>query len=319
MTFFLKNKTSGTDSSVCPLFSCVPFDASKRYVYALGSFDGVHTGHMALLSQTVELAHTLKAVPAVWTFEDSSYKSDSERFFLTDTEQRLALFAKCGIEAVIFENFSSVRDMSPQDFAHDRLVLDCRCAGAVCGFNYRFGAGGCASPDTLRRLLSADGVPLCIAAPVLYDGDAVSSTRIRRAIEEGDCECAAALLGRLYSVRTKVVRGYQLGRTIGIPTVNQIFAPQQLIPRHGVYCAVCDTGCGIYRCVTNIGVRPTVSHGDAVTCESHLIGFDGDLYGRTVEVSLKHFLRPEHKFENVEQLKNAVMLDIKAVIGDSTP
>ncbi|MFA6948598.1 MAG: riboflavin kinase, partial [Eubacteriales bacterium] len=241
------------------MFSCVPFQPQGRFVYALGSFDGVHIGHRALLRDTVEMARSLHAVPSVWTFGDSSYKSDGERFFLTDTEQRLALFAECGIEAVVFEDFSSVRDMSPRDFVNELLAGVCRCAGAVCGFNYRFGAGGQASPETLGDYLDKLGIPLRVSAPVLYGGQPVSSTRIRRAVADGDCETAAALLGRRYSVRTKVVRGYQLGRTIGIPTVNQIFAPEQLIPRHGVYAAVCDTGGGVYPCVTNIGMRPTVA------------------------------------------------------------
>ncbi|MBR2847911.1 MAG: bifunctional riboflavin kinase/FAD synthetase [Clostridia bacterium] len=277
---------------------------------ALGNFDGVHRGHQRLLSAVREIAARIPGcVCAVWSFTTLA-KDASSIPSLTTTEEKLRHIAASGVQYAILENFEDMRSLSPETFAISYLYEKLHCAAAVCGFNYRFGKGGAGDADLLSSLLSPCGCSVTVVPPVVFDGRVVSSTRIRAAVAEGDMEQAAALLGRPFSICLPVVHGRKLGRTIGLPTVNQTFPEGHIIPLRGIYACACTIDGCRYPSVSNVGVRPTVSDGDKVNCETHIIGYNGDLYGESIRVEFYRRLRDEMKFSSVDELKEAIEKDI---------
>ncbi len=283
--------------------------AGQEPVVALGNFDGVHTGHRRLLSAAVEEAERRGTAPAVWTFT-SLAKEDAAIPALTTAEDKLRLIGEAGVGLVFEARFADVRDWSPERFAA-HLAEEIGAVHVVCGFNFRFGRGGAGDAETLRALLAERGISLTVVPPVLTGGEPVSSTRIRAAVEAGDMETAALLLGRRFSVALPVVHGSELGRTIGLPTLNQDFPAGLIIPRSGIYATLCETGGAVRIGVTNVGVRPTVCTNGTVNCETHLLDFAGDLYGRTVRVSFCTRLRDEKRFPSLSALKDAIENDAR--------
>ena len=248
---------------------------------ALGNFDGVHRGHMALLKEATAKGDCTHS--AVWTFRRHPRLCSGDDGFsvLTTTEQRTALFAGAGIDIVIFCDFPEVKDVAPKDFVRRILYKECRVRRAVCGYNFRYGKNAAGTPEMLSEEMAAVGAEeVTVDAVKSADGTVISSSAVRRFLEEGKIEKANDLLGREFCVSLPVSEGQRLGRTLGLPTVNQDFPPQLVIPRHGVYAAKCTIDGTEYKAVANIGVRPTVTnHAENVNCETHIIGFSGDLYG----------------------------------------
>ncbi len=280
---------------------------------ALGNFDGVHVGHAALISRAVEYAHEHGIRSAVWTFADESavLPNKSGARCITSTEEKLALFRELGADYAFLVPFSRVRDYSPEKFVSEMLIEKCGAVCAVCGFNFRFGRGGAGDSEELSRLMLPRD---CIVVPAVYvDGTLTSSTAVRALIEAGDVEGAAKLLGREFSIEAPVVKGKRLGRTIGIPTINQNFTDGHVIPKNGVYACTVKIGNKDYRGVANVGVRPTIKEdGHKINCETHIIGYEGELYGKSVKTSFYRRLRDEMKFESVGALRSQIQRDIKA-------
>lgn len=277
---------------------------------ALGNFDGVHIGHRRLLDAACAAAEQIPGcVSAVWTFS-SLIKENMDVPALTTPEEKMHQFARAGIEYVILEDFSAVRTMKPETFVNEYLTRRLGCAAVVCGFNFRFGYHGSGDADTLSRMLGEHGVPVQIVQPVLWKNRIVSSTRIRAAIADGCMKEAAELLGRPFSIRFPVVYGNQLGRTIGVPTINQNFPAGHIIPRHGIYACLCTVGDRKYPAVANVGVRPSVQSDGHVNCETHIIDYDGFLYGQDILVEFCCRLRDEKKFDSVPTLRDAICADI---------
>lgn len=279
---------------------------------AIGNFDGVHLGHAELIKRASQkepgITHS-----AVWTFISTprvSGKAFGARV-LTSTEQKLELFKKLGADIAILCDFGYVRDMSPELFVNNILINECNIKSLVCGFNFRFGAGARGDTETLRGLLKSKNASLTVVPEVTLNGKTVSSSLIRDYIEAGDMESADEALGHPYEIRLPVTQGHHIGRTIGVPTVNQVFPENYAIPRHGVYSCVCTVNGVNYPAVANVGVRPTVSeHAENVNCETHIIGYSGDLYGVTVPVRFYKFLRGEEKFPSLDSLKKAININI---------
>ena len=278
---------------------------------ALGNFDGVHRGHTALLKKATEKGTCTHS--AVWTFRRHPRLCSGDESFsaLTTTEQRLSLFAGAGIDLAVLCDFLDVKDVSPEDFALRILYNECHVRRAVCGYNFRYGKNASGTPTALSEELKALGAEeITVDAVKSADGAVISSSAIRRFLEEGDIERANDFLGREFCISLPVSEGQRIGRTLGLPTVNQVFPPHLVIPRHGVYAAKCTVDGKEYKAIANIGVRPTViSHAENVNCETHIIGFSGDLYEKTVPVRLCRFLRDEKKFSSVDELKSAILAD----------
>ncbi len=302
-------------------------EKTKR-VIALGFFDGVHKGHGALLSRCAQRAKELEAVPAAFTFDvhPSSLILHAPTPLLTTPADRAGLMERCyGIREVIVAHYDQRMMKTPwREFVTDYLVRDHGAVHLVVGHDFHFGYKGEGNPQRLKDLCAELGIGCDVIPKVELDGITVSSTYIRSLVAQGEMARAVRYLGHPYVLTQTVAHGKRLGSTLGFPTVNLTFAPGLLIPAHGVYATkvwvlpVCPDnheppsprhlpGEGPYMAVTNVGVRPTVDSGDTVNVEGYILDFHGDLYGRTVRMEFYDFLRPERKFDSLEDLRAAVM------------
>ena len=271
---------------------------------ALGSFDGLHLGHRQVIGNTLS-APGLR--PAVITFQQNPSVSLQKKPvpLLTTNEQKLALLKEMGVEVVYLLPFDRIRDMEPEDFV-EALYRVCRVRALSCGFNFRFGKNGRGDAGLLKELCREKGISLSVTPPVSVAGETVSSTRIRACLEQGDVQQAGQLLGRPFGYDFEVTHGRQLGRTWGTPTINQPFPQGYVLPRFGVYASLVEVEGQKYYGVTNIGVKPTVGS-DCALSETWIPEFSGDLYGKKVPVELLDFIRPERKFDSLDQLKNEIL------------
>ena len=271
---------------------------------ALGSFDGLHLGHRQVIGNTLS-APGLR--PAVITFQQNPSVSLQKKPvpLLTTNEQKLALLEEMGVEVVYLLSFEQIRDMEPEDFV-EALYRICRVRALSCGFNFRFGKNGRGDAGLLKELCREKGIELSVTPPVSVAGETVSSTRIRACLEQGDVQQAGQLLGRPFGYDFEVTHGRQLGRTWGTPTINQPFPQGYVLPRFGVYASLVEVEGQKYYGVTNIGVKPTVGS-DCALSETWIPEFSGDLYGEKVPVELLDFIRPERKFDSLDQLKNEIL------------
>ncbi len=274
---------------------------------ALGTFDGVHLGHRAVINAAREFG--LPVVVVTSAQNPQSILGQVKKSRISSAECNDRIFADIGVSAVIRFDFEDIRSLSPDEYL-DILVDQIGAKNIVFGFNFRFGR--CASGDaqTAHDYCEKRGIGLKVCDEVCVEGDTVSSTRIRACIEAGDMQLAKRLLGRAYSVDFEVVHGDGRGRTMMIPTANQEFADDYVLPRFGVYASRTLIGGKTYASVTNIGVRPTFLS-PVVLAETYVDGFDGSLYGEKPTVELTEFIRGERKFESIEQLRQQILLDIE--------
>lgn len=295
--------------------------ATPKRVIALGFFDGVHLGHGALLKRTAEVGHQKGLTPAALTFDrhPGSVLTGKQVPLLTTVSDREALMAELyGIrEAVVLPSGGGALDTPWREFVTDFLVKEQNVAHVVAGADFRFGRGGEGTVDKLRALCAQLGLGCDIIPKVELEGRVISSTYIRTLVAQGDMEAAGRFLGHPYRLTGRVEHGKKLGSRLGFPTVNLTLAPELLVPAYGVYAArvrVLPCGDGeaeSYLAVTNIGVRPTVDDSARVTVESFLLDFEGDLYGRDLRLELYRRLRPERRFDGLEELKAAVMENVR--------
>ena len=284
----------------------------KHITVVLGNFDGVHRGHKELLRAASFQKKMSGGISVVWTFP----RREDQTELVVSSEERLRLLEENGIDAVVLRDFDKVRGLSPEEFVKDILVDALSANVCICGFNYRFGCRASGDAEDLKNICRRYGIDVCVCDPVLDgDGLAVSSTRIRGLLAEGNVTAASRLLGRYYSLDLKVLHGHRIGRTIGVPTINQEMPKELVALKFGVYAGRTHIDGRIYPSVTNVGVRPTVSKetGDSehVSVETHVIGYEGDLYGRSIKVEFCRFLRAEKKFSSVDELKAQVMHNIE--------
>ena len=286
---------------------------------ALGIFDGVHLGHRQLLLETIArrdklIADGQDAIAIVWSLFEQPNKQIGEGIplHLTSLEEKLGLFAEAGIDYAILEHFEDIRNTSPEDFVSGTLVQKLGAKSAVCGFNFRFGKNGAGDADTLLRLMRCNGGDVTVVPAVSAGGGIVSSSRIRSLIEKGETEEAAELLGRPFSVSLPVVHGKQLGRTLGVPTINQNFPEGHIIPRTGIYASTVSVGGDTLPAITNVGCRPTFDGDGRINCETHIINYSGLLYGETVRVCFYKRLREEMHFSVPEELTEQIKRDAAA-------
>ncbi len=281
-------------------------DTPRPVALALGTFDGLHLGHRAVIDQVLQGDF----IPAVLTFDGHPRQvlEHKQPPLLQTAADKYALLEEWGVKAVFSLDFASIRDLSPEDFLHmlcTRLPVGRLC----CGFNFRFGRNGAGDADFLKAYGAEKGIEIKAVPPVEAGGLPISSSRIRNLLIEGKTEEAVSLLGHPFFFTLEVVGGDQRGRTIGFPTINQILPDGLLQPRFGVYASRTRINGRYYPSVTNVGLRPTF-RADRALSETHIIGYAGDLYGRRLRVELLHFLRDETKFGSLEELKNAISRDL---------
>lgn len=284
-----------------------PFPESLRgAIVALGNFDGFHLGHQAVVAEAVEWARAEDRPAVVATFDPHPVRHFAPHvppFRLTTLDQREALFAAAGAAAMLVFHFDGeLAGMSAEDFVGVLLAERIGAAGVVTGEDFTFGKDRGGTVEVLRGEGGKHGIATRSVPPVIEGGRPVSSSRIRDALKAGDCETAARLLTRPFAIRGTVEHGDKRGRTIGYPTAN-VALGSYLRPRFGIYAVaarVLDTGEALQG-AANLGVRPQFDPPQE-WLEPYFFDFSGDLYGREIEVSLRHFLRPEARFDSLEAL-----------------
>lgn len=284
--------------------------AEKRpSAVALGFFDGLHLGHIEVIKRAL-LKDGLCSV--VFTFNDKTSLpkfSGKKGHCIITHEQKTEIFANLGVERVYAPDFGDVKDYSAREFV-ERILKNELCARVVvCGYDFRFGKGGEGNPEMLKTLCAEHSIECEVVPAVMVDGETVSSTVIREKIRQGDIESANRFLGYELSYNLPVTEGNKIGRTIGFPTINQIIPDYMVKPKNGVYKSWTIVDGRTYRSITNIGVKPTVNYTGKSVMETHITGFSGDLYGKTVRVALREFIRDEVKFASLEELKAQIELD----------
>ena len=284
---------------------------SKKTVYALGFFDGVHIGHGQLLSACRELANELGCDAGVVTFSnhpDALVQGAAPGLINTIHDRDTLLKEQYHMDTVISLPFDRKMMCCPwQDF-FNRLLEEFHAAGLVCGEDFRFGHRGAGNGEKLLTACREKGIPCVIIPQQKLGGITVSSTHIRDLIEMGLMEHAVHFLGHPHILTGKVVHGHQLGRRLGFPTANLMLPKELAIPKFGVYACRCLVDGVRYPAVTNVGTRPTVA-GVGVTVETWILDYSGDLYGREITLEFLKFLRPELKFPTLEALQKAVLAD----------
>ena len=286
----------------------------RERVIALGFFDGVHLGHGALLRRAAEEAKKRGCESAVFTFDRPPQEviTGIPCPLINPPEDRAELVKRLyGIDEMIMVPFDDEMRTTPWDrFVTDILVGRYGAVHLVAGHDHHFGHRNQGSPELLKEKCAELGLGCDIIPAVTLDGVTVSSTHIRKLLEEGDVETARAFLGHPHVLTQTVGHGRQLGRTIGIPTANLVAPPHVLLPKRGVYAAKITLPDGrAFGGVTNVGVRPTVNNGQDVTVEPWILDFDGDLYGQAIRVEFFRRLRDERKFESLDALRSQIETD----------
>lgn len=284
--------------------------SDERTAVALGFFDGMHRGHQAVIKAAIDCKQQ-NLTPTVFTFfeQPKAVLSGAMHVMLVNEEKRIKLFEETGLDKLYCMHFKDVQHISAQEFVELVLVRTLKAKRVFCGFNYHFGYGGTADCEELRRLCRLNGISVSVNNPVIYQGHAISSSRIRECIKSGDMISACTMLGRCFSLELPVIKGRQLGRTLGTPTINQDIPDNCILPRFGVYASFVTIDGERVPAVTNVGIKPTVGS-DRPLAETWILSDKiHDLYGKTVEVSFIKFLRSERKFDGIDELKAEIQKD----------
>lgn len=306
-------------------------------VVALGFFDGVHLGHRMIIDTARRLSIVRDSGVAVWTISQESGSYKTGKLALTDETERLMLLREAGAHYAAVSDFQGIRGMTGEEFVVRILKDTLSASEVVCGYNYRFGKGASCGVEELRELCSEQGISVTVADAVTDDSEsAVSSTRIRGLISDGEVAEGGILLGRPYSFTSKVIHGKRLGRRLGFPTANQLIPEGRLTPKVGVYAVSVeffdDGRRKIFPGAANIGYCPTLTEevlsetgisfdsvgrdGAAGTgyavCETYIVGYNGNLYGKDVKISFLRRLRGEVAFNGIDALKEQIRRDAEA-------
>ncbi|MGN0552521.1 MAG: bifunctional riboflavin kinase/FAD synthetase [Oscillospiraceae bacterium] len=286
---------------------------------AAGLFDGVHLGHRAVIEKATSIAREHTDISAaVFTFDTATVTSKGDGLgCILNREDKLSMLEQLGAEYVYSPDFTQFREYSAERFVKEVLCERLKARYVVCGTDFRFGKGASGDTQALKRLGLECGITV-ITVPAVSEenGRKISSTHIRELISDGNISAANKLLGYDYFFRLPVISGNRIGRTIDFPTINQRLESERALPKFGVYASEIQIGDKLYHGVTNIGVKPTVSDSRDVLAETYIIGFDGDLYGENVKLSLVDFIRPEVKFGSIEELKEQIKIDVKTVLNN---
>lgn len=292
------------------------FRLPGKSAVAIGKFDGVHLGHQALLHKITEQKEK-GLLATVFTFDTSaSAFFGGEVKELTTRDEKRRIFEKMGVDILIeFPLNATTAATEPEDFVSGFLVQQMQAAYICAGPDLSFGKNGAGNYELLARFAGTYGYQVELIHKVMVGQKEVSSSRVREAVRQGQMEAASRMLGAPYRVTGQVEHGRRLGRTIGMPTANLIPDEDKLLPPNGVYYSRVMLGSRIYKGISNVGCKPTVSDERKMGVETYLYGFTGDIYGQDISVELLAFRRPEMKFDSVESLKAQMMRDIAAGEG----
>ena len=286
----------------------------NKLALALGTFDGLHRGHLNVLNEAKTFALD-GFVPAMLMFDthpQAVLKGIAPPLLITSEDKEE--FAKKNGVLPVHIKFEEIRNLSPEEFLRDVLIEKHNVGAVICGENFLFGKDGGGNSKNLCELCEKYGVIYRMAKSTMYKGEMISATRIREALANGDIITANEMLGRNFSYDFLVVEGNKIGKKIlGFPTINQHFPTGFINLKHGVYASQSAVDGKIYPSVTNFGCHPTIG-GDKVLSETCILGFDGDLYYQKIKVELIDFIRAEKKFTSKDELKSQIDSDSKLAI-----
>ncbi len=270
---------------------------------ALGTFDGVHIAHRVVL----DLPDGYKKTAVTFKIPPKMFFEGNKELLVT-FEERLELLKGLGFQEVVALDFAEVKNAEPSEFL-ELLYNTYNPKIISCGFNYRFGKNGAGDIELLQKFCAEKGIECRICDAVTQDGAAVSSTLIRNLLKQGEIEKANTLLQSEFSFTAPVIEGDKRGRTIGFPTINQRYPDDLVKIKFGVYKTKLLFDRKAYDGITNIGIRPTFES-EYVISETYIKDFSGDLYGKTVKIIPRKFLREEIKFASLEELKKQILIDL---------
>ena len=281
---------------------------NQRVHWALGFFDGVHRGHR----RVIESAATPGALRGVLTFAAhplALLAPDRQPRLITPLpEQKHALLAALGVDVLLEIPFTrELAALEPRAFL-DALRLSCSISGISVGRNWRFGRGGAGDAAFVEAYCAEHGLNACVQDMAELQGERICSSRIRELLQAGDLPRAVEMLGHAFTIAGVVEPGQRLARQLGFPTANVSVHPQAVLPPAGVY----EVAVGDCRGIANLGLRPTIAEEQKVVrLETHLLNWQGDLYGRFLQAELRRFLRPERRFASVDELRAQIAADVQ--------
>ncbi len=270
-------------------------------VVALGSFDGVHLGHNAVLSLAAAHATKIGAVSVAVCLMPPAHYELIEGEALQQRHIELSGMDICN--RVEFERY---HDMSAEDFFYDVLIGTLGVKAIACGYDFRFGRGREGDVALLTKLCEENGVRLLVAEICCYKDERISSTRIRKALKQGDIEAANAMLARPYTIDFEVKRGFGIGEKLGFPTANQYWSSGFVVPKQGVYITRTIIDGGPYPSATGVTSRPSFTDGDAISCETTIADVELNLYGQNIEVQFYKYLLKPKKYDDKAKLTEMV-------------
>lgn len=291
----------------------------KKTCIALGFFDGIHLGHIKVIKEMLKCAKENSLSSCLLTFKSApkyvlSKTSDKAEKYILQESEKIRILENLGVENLYIIDFESILNLSADDFIEKILLGKFNAEHIFCGFNYHFGKGGKSTAEDLSEKCKKYGVKVNIIAPEKYNGETVSSSLIKKLLATGKIEKVNSLLERRYSYFLPVIKGEKIGSKILLPTINQKFPENLIVPKFGVYKSKVSINGKDFNGITNIGVAPTLKNEPFPISETYILDFQREkLYNENVKVSLLKFLRPERKFNSLEELKNAIELDIQAL------
>ena len=277
---------------------------TEKTAVALGYFDGVHIAHQSLINQMCDYAAKNNLEKAVFTFTKSVPLGHKGKDILTKGA-KLDVMRSMGIDLYYSPDFLRFSSLTPEEFVKNILIDSMSAKAVFCGENFFFGKNRRGNVRVLKELCEKYDIVFTQAETVCLDGEIVSSTAIRDALAQGDMEKASRMLGRPYGVNFEVVHGKKIGRTIGTPTINQLYPATMCSPKPGVYITCTTVDGKKYPSATGLTNRPTVN-GTGYTCETFILGFEGDLYNQNVQVDFHSFLFEARKFDSLQQLGDMI-------------
>lgn len=294
-----------------------PIELEKRPYIVLGNFDGVHLGHRELINKACMLSKE-DGISMVYTFKEHPLNLINKAYYpklLMDNKRKLEIFESLGVDVVKFIEFNyNIMRMSPIDFI-DKLVREYNPKSIIVGFNYKFGYENSGDVSLLKTMEKKYNYKLNVIKEVKIGDNIVSSSLIRSFIQEGRIEEANIYLHSIFSIYGKVVHGKEIGGKINFPTAN-IKHENYILPKVGVYYTNVSYNSNIYKCITNIGYNPTISGGNEVTIETHIINFEENIYDKSLRIFFVKRIRDEVKFNSLEKLRDQLRLDKEFAIKE---
>ncbi len=286
---------------------------SEPIVVALGFFDSIHIGHIAIINKAKEIAEEIGASSSVFTFENDIDKVlNCDKGLVLTYGERLKKLLKLSVDTVIFTSFTKeFSKLSPHAF-FETLTANFKVEAIVCGKDYRFGNKGAGDVVLLKELCDNAGIRLFVHDDVSFNFQRISTTRIKELLSVGDIKAANVLLGDCYSISGTVERGRQVGRQMGFPTANVVIPSDKVKIKSGVYKAHVILDGVKYPCITNYGARPTFNLYEALT-ETYIDGYSGDLYGREITVYFEEYIRDCVKFDSIQDLTEQLQKDLERI------